>query len=297
MVEFSIVCPIKDEVDLIPRTLPSFYAVNPSEVVLCLDKPAPKHVIGVIEKVAEACKAGDMTRIIEVERNPEYAYHQAWVRRKGFMEAKHCRILTTDIDLVINRNVLKAVEMVGNDDIGLVSLNKFRYPNSLIRFLRLLGTGILQKYVHFFAEAYRGRGIAATTFTGLYAVWKDHWLDSEPQEELKKLKSSKTPLRRGEKVVWDSDIVRATGEDTFLRDRMEEKHKVVYLPDIGGFVLTDPMEDLPVVQFKKGIYFCLSGRNLLGALARTVFRLQPHYLCGHLYGRKLVKSKKIGSRL
>lgn len=195
------------------------------------------------------------------------------------------------------QNELKAVKMVGKNDVGLVSLNKFRYPNSLIRFLRLIGTGIMQKYVHFSAKAYRGRGIATTAFTGLYAIWRDYRLHSEPKEEAQKRKSSKTPLRRGEKVEWDSDMIRGTGEDTFLRDHMKEKHEVVCPSDIGGYVLTDPMEDLPVVQFKKGIHFCLRGRNLLGALARTVFRLQPHYLCGHLYGRNLLRSKKMEGRL
>ena len=74
---FSIVCPIKDEVHLIPITLPSFYSVNPSEVILCLDKPAPKNVVEVIRKVARKCKAEKITKIIEVERRPDYKFHQA----------------------------------------------------------------------------------------------------------------------------------------------------------------------------------------------------------------------------
>lgn len=293
---FSIVVPVKDEVDLILRTLPSYYAVNPNEVILCLDKPAPKQVVEVIGKVAKSCNAEDVTRIVEVERRLDYKYHQAWVRRKGFLEAKHDRILTGDIDLVINRNVFKAVRMVGKNDIGLVSLSKMRAPNSLLNLYRLFGTGILQKYIHYFAEAYRGRGIATTTFTGLYALWRPYWLDSESEEGIKNLVSSKTALRKGEKVKWSMQTFRSAGEDTFLRDCMIKKHKLVYLKDIGAIVLTDPLEDRPEVQFKQGIYFALKGRNLIGALTRTVFRGQPHYLRGHLYGRKLVKSKNIRER-
>lgn len=287
MVEFSLVCPIKDEDEFIPLALPSFFAVNPSEIILCLDKPAPTKLKALICHVARNCHARHITRIIEVEKNPEYGYHQAWVRRRGFHEAMFPRILTTDIDIVMNRNVLKALEMVGNENIGLVSLSKFRYPNSIMHFLRLYGSSIMSKYVHHFAKAYRGNGLSTTTFTGLYAIWKEYWLDSEPEEELKGLKSSKKSLE------WEFHVVRATGEDTFLRDYMEKKHKVVYLPDIGGFVLTDPMEDLPIVQFKKGIYFSLRGRNLLGALTRTFFRLQPHYFLGHLYGSRLRAYKNL----
>jgi hypothetical protein len=55
VVEFSIVCPIRNEVDLISKMLPSFYAPNPSEVILCVDKPAPKDVTKVIGEVTKAC--------------------------------------------------------------------------------------------------------------------------------------------------------------------------------------------------------------------------------------------------
>jgi len=300
MLRFSVVIPVKDEVDLIPRTLPSYYAVRPSEVLLCTDKPCPAEVRSTVMQVAEACGAHQITRIIEVEKDVEWKYHQAHVRRTGFDRANYHRILTGDIDLIINRNVLKAVGLVGENNIGLVSVSKFQYPNTLLRLLRLVGVGILLKYIHHLAQLYRGRGIETTTFTGLYSIWKPYWLDREPQEELKKLKSSKTPLRRGEKqwVGWDSNMILSAGEeDTFLRDHVREKHKVVYLPDIGGLVLTDPWEDRPVVQYRRGIYFCLRGRNLIGALTRTIFRLQPFYLCGHLYGRKLLKSPYFVKRL
>ena len=86
MVEFSIVCPIKDEADLIPITLPSFYAVKPSEVVLCFDNPPHPKAFKVARRIAEKYK-DTPTKFVFVDRNPEYAFHQAWVRRKGFLEA------------------------------------------------------------------------------------------------------------------------------------------------------------------------------------------------------------------
>ena len=302
MTDFSIVCPVKDEVDLIPVTLPSFYAVSPTEVLLCLDKPAPTEVVNIIRRVAKQCDAEDKTRVIEVERNPEYRFHQAWVRRKGFLEANYDRILTTDIDLIINRNVLKAVEIVGKDNIGLVSLSKLHFPRGLVPFLRLMGEWILKKYVHRFAEMYRGRGIAVTTFTGLYAIWRPYWLDSE-DEGIKRLVNPKQKLREGISIKWSLRDFYAPGEDTYLRDCMEKKHRVVYLPDIGAIVLSSPLEDHPDVQYMKGIYFALKGRNLVGALARAFLRLQPYYLCGHLYGKRILqilgryRDESVGSRL
>lgn len=276
MVEFSIVCPIKDEVDLIRRTLPSFYSVHPSEVMLCLDKPAPKHVVEVIRKVAKAYNTGDITRIVEVERNPEFAFHQAWVRRKGFLEAKHDKILTTDIDLVINKNVLKAVELVGKNDVGLVSLSKFSHPRGLTDYWRLGVVTFLCKILHGMLDPV----MATTTFTGLYALWKPYWLDSEPEEEIKKLVNPKQFYRGETPSLEQASAI--TGEDTFLRDRMKEKHKCVYLRDMGAIDLRKGLENVPYVQYMVGQYFASQGRSFLVSFGRAVLRAQPYYLMGYL---------------
>jgi len=282
---FSIVCPIKDEVDLIPVTLPSFYSVNPSEVILCLDKPAPKKVTKMIKKVAKACNAEDKTRIIEVERRPDYRFHQAWVRRKGFLEAENDIILTTDIHLIINRNVLKAVKLVGKNNIGLVSLSKFEYPNSIISFLRMMSRGIL-KIIHKIIKMG-----TVTGFTGLYCIYRPYWLDSEPEEGIKNLVNPKQKLRMGIRISKDFEVYRdifPAGEDTYLRDCMEKKHRVIYLPDTGATVLTNPLESHPDIQYCKGIYFAFRGRKPLVSIGRALIRFEPYYLCGYLYGRRLL---------
>jgi len=285
VVEFSIVCPIKDEVDLIPKTLLSFYAVNPSEVVLCVDRPAPKEVVDIVDKVAKGSKAEDMTRIIEVGRNPDYAFHQAWVRRKGFLEATHDRILTTDIDLILNKNVLKGVELVGNDDIGLVSCSKFYSPRGLGGLWRAMAHISLSRLVYPLWRRYRGEGLKMSTFTGLYALWRPYWLDSE-DEGIKSLENPKTALRRGEEPVVGEKV--CMGEDTYLRDCMEKCHKIVYLRDVGAFSIGRQLQDHPHVQFERGRYYLVRGRSTLGAIFTSVVRIQPHYLRGYLYERERV---------
>ena len=128
MVEFSVVCPIRDEVDLIPRTLPSYYDVNPSEVVLCTDKPAPSGVVEEIEKVAKVCDSEGRTKIVEVDRNPEYRFHQAWVRREGFRSAMNDLILTVDIDIVIDPGITEYLTLINRNSVVLVSFSKIAYP-------------------------------------------------------------------------------------------------------------------------------------------------------------------------
>ncbi len=279
-IDFSIVVPIKDEVNLIPRTLPSYYAVNPSEVVICTDKPTPRNVRQIIQKVAVACGAPDVTRIVEVERDPDWNFHQAHVRRTGFKKAKQDRILTVDIDLVINRNVLKALQLLGKNNIGLVSCSKFYYPKSLLDLWRIGTLTFLRKIVHRILDPF----MEITLFTGLYAVWKPYWLDSESEEKIKKHMNPKQ-FYRGEYVREVPADVNPTGEDTFLKDCILEKHRCIYLRDVGAIMLRDVYENVPYVQYMKGQYSRRRGRSLLVAIGRAFLRAEPHYLRGFLHAR------------
>jgi len=274
--KFSIVVPIKNEVDHLMRTLQSYYSVGPSEVLICTDKPAPEILKKAINKVATLAHAEDITKIIEVEKDPEWRFHQAHVRREGFHKSKYDRILTGDIDLVINKNVHQALKLVGKNKVGLVSLNKLQYPRNLHNFLSLIVITFLRNIFHGILDPI----IETTTFTGLYALWKPYWQESEPEEEIKRLVNPKQ-LYRGERP----DLNKAsaiTGEDTFLRDCMLKKYRCLYLKDIGAIDLGVATESLPFLQFMRGQYFARRGRSLIVSLGRAILRAQPHYLMGHL---------------
>ncbi len=274
--KFSIVIPVKDEVDLLMKTLPSYYAVNPSEVLICTDKPALEVVKTAINRVATSLNAENITKIIEVDRDSEWRFHQAHVRREGFHKAKYDRILTGDIDLAINDNILKALKLIGKGDVGLVSLSKLRYPRNLKDVWALFATTFLRNVVHRMLNLIN----VTTTFSGLYALWKPYWLDSEPEDEIKRMVNPKQ-IYRGEKpnLVGATAI---TGEDIFLRDCMLRKYKCLYLRDIGAIDLGVAIEDLPYIQYMKGQSFALRGRSLPVSLGRAILRAQPYYLMGHL---------------
>jgi hypothetical protein len=258
--EFSLVCPVYKEIDLIPRSLPSFYKVNPSEVILCFDDPVPsKETYELCQKISRHYNQIP-TEFVLVKRNPEYKLHQAWVRRTGFRKAKYDRILTVDTDLVINKKVLKAVELVGKDNIGLVSCSK-EYPHKGIQRMWLM---ITQKIVNL---------VYPVQFTGLYALWKPYWLDSE-EEGVKRLEDMKQTLA-------SSDI--QTGEDTYLRNCIVKKHKVIYLKNVGATCLTFNSSDLPHVQWQDGRYFASQGYNLFRILLKVILYFRIYTLLGWMY--------------
>ena len=211
--KFSIVIPIKDEVDLVLKNLISWYSLGSDDVILCLDKPAKKSLLESIGKVHYYCNTKDVTSILEVEKDPEYSFHQAWVRRRGFLEAKHDEILTGDIDLFVFPPCLKAIDMLGKGNIGLVSLSKIRERKGLIGKLRNYMEKLIRMYATNLGPNIAGRDY----FTGLYALYRPYWLNSESLDSIKKL--TNPSVTNIEPLVEYSDI----GEDTHLRDWMINK--------------------------------------------------------------------------
>ena len=260
---FSIVMPVKDEYDLLRSSLPACYSVRPDEVVLCFDKPAPAKCVELAKDLG-AKQSRIKTRIVEVERNPEWRFHQAWVRRSGFRAAEHDRILTVDVDLVINRNVLKAVDLVGKDDVGLVSCSKFYPVTGPLGFWRAVAYHLARR-AHF------------APFTGLYCIFRPYWLDSE-DEGIKSLEDPRTERALGS--------LAAVGEDTYLRNCMITRHRVLYLRELGAYCMTRYVEDVPHMQFELGRYMAAKGYSWPRVLLRALMYGRIHYLRGYLYQKR-----------
>lgn len=273
---FSVVIPVKDEADLMRRTLPSWCELKPDELILCFDKPANKDCVEIAEHVAKVHST--KLRIVEVENNPEYKFQQAWIRRKGFLTARNDVILTGDIDLRVFSSCLKAVELVGKNDVGLVSLSKYRFRKSLIGRLRAL----LEKVTRIYGKTLGKQWAGLAYFTGLYAIHRPFWLDSEDVESIKGLENPKTaPLSF---TSWGGYV----GEDSHLRDFMVTTHRVLYLLDIGAEDLRPGLEDTKQIQCKIGLKFAYEGRSPLHPLRHSLIHLRPFVLGSYIHRMSVV---------
>lgn len=276
---FSIVIPVKGE-QYLKENLPSWCLLNAEEILLCYDKPVSKVCVRIVEAIAK--ENGANIRILVVEKNDEYCFNQAWVRRRGFLEAKNNTILTGDIDLQVYQSCLKAVSRVGKDNIGLVSLMKIRSPKGFQGKLRGLIDGHIRRYVT------RIHDIIAVHwwnnpnerikpyFTGLYCMYRPYWLDTE-DEGIKQLENPKTAIALDD--YWGSYC----GEDTYLMKCMVKKHRVIFLADYGAKDLGVGLEETAPIQPKIGRKFFLEASRPFWVVKDSIFYVRPHVLGSYMH--------------
>jgi glycosyltransferase involved in cell wall biosynthesis len=287
MEKFSIVIPVRDEVDLLYRTLPSYLACSPDEIILCLDNPAPKDVVDAINKISNVYAYN--IKILSVPLNSDYAYAQAWIRRKGFLEAKNDVIVTGDIDLlIVPQAVRKAVELI-KDDIAIVALQKMTYPHNFFYLFR----GIVREF---------RRRTGVTSNTGLYVFYRPYWLETE--KDLARGMQSLKGRWKKQGFVTPLEIIQSgymPGEDTHLRLAMEKKYTTLRLKDIGAIDLQMSAVDRPDLQFNKGFFYSfqtvVSNRSKVGIFLRvvltTVSNLYPYWLLGYFSFLKVYRRKDL----
>ena len=263
---FSIVMPVKHERELLRYSLPSCYNLNPDEVLLCFDDPPHDPTLREAQRIASCLNRTDLTRILTIPRNPDYRFNQAWVRREGFRAARHERILTTDVDLVLTKKVVRAISIVGNDGIGLASCTTLHCISGVL--------GIWKAVAHRLADLAVPAGIM-----GLYALWRPYWQDSEG-DNIRHLPDPRKERLRGDRVV--------IGEDVYLRDRMRQKHICVHLKRVGGYNMRPDWPDQQNVQFELGRFYAESGYSLCSTLTRSIIFARPHLLRGYLHQKMRV---------
>lgn len=252
--DFAVVVAVAEsDAAYIPKSLPAWLALPSREVIICVDSPVSQKLRSAIQAAAGN---DPRLRLVEVPKNPSWNFHQALVRRTGFRDATTDRILTGDIDVVPEQVCVRAVSMVGLGNVGLVSLSKER------------GEGGFDGLVRNWTRTLTSSVLKRAHFTGLYALYRPYWQDSEVDDEVRRIPHPESPGFAEKGFPY-------RGEDAILRDYMLRRHKVVYLSMVGGTDLRVALGDRPVGQVKLGVMYAREGRALEYVLPRAIAYARP----------------------
>lgn len=262
---FSVVIPVAaGDVGLIGRTLPSWLGVSNDEVIIVIDEDAPQSLASQITNVGERAASRTPLRVVKASRTHSWRFHQAYVRRVGFREARNDLIVTGDIDLIVRRNLGEILRGPGEDNVGLTSCIRLVAPNSPARVLRSVSYLVKQK-------------LMPPLFSGLYAFWRPYWIETE-DSGIERLGNA----RINEYATAGLGLV---GEDTYLFACMKRRYRCLHRNAVGGISLTRNVEDLPKEQFAWGRYLAATGTESATSLAASIAFAYPHLLRGYLYQR------------
>ncbi len=246
MVEFSVVMPIKDETDLLKYSLPSIYALDPDEVVLMMEDVEKS--ITVAKDIAKHYGFFDKTRIsILYESVPDWNFRQAYARRKGYSLAKNDVILTVDADIIVDTKIKKYFELIGKNNIKLVSFSKIPYP--------LTYKGILDMLIH---KIYKH-----PSFTGLYVFSKKAWQETEDIEDLKKI---------------------PRGEDTHLHAYLIKRYNDLFVSGLKNIVLR-PKESSKYQYLMGQNRWKIRREKIWQMMFTTILYFRPWMMIGYLKAR------------
>jgi hypothetical protein len=263
-IPFSVVIPVANrDAGLVPRTLPSWLALGADDVVIATDKPASAELRDAVIKVVRARKAARFVTVIEVPRDSAYHFHQAFVRRSGFMAAAHDAILTGDIDLLVRKRAAKAAAKVGVGGVGLVSLSKLGGVTGASSALRTVSFLVMQK-------------LNPPKFGGLYAFWRPYWLETEDYG----VRLVRDPRIKG----YPEAGLGILGEDTYLYLCMKRQYTCVHDNSVSAIDVKGFVEDLPRLQYEWGRAL-VGTRNAVEVAFASVFLAYPNLLRGFLRQR------------
>jgi len=110
-------------------------------------------------------------------------------------------------------------------------------------------------------------------------------LKSEPEEEIKRLINPKQLFTGDIQNLKCASAI--TGEDGFLWDCIKKKFKVRYLDDIGAVDLGVAPISQHYLMFRRGQNTAKRGGSLIICIGRSLLRVQPFYIMGFLYERRM----------
>ena len=204
------------------KSIPSAIELDPDELVVGVDAPADDSLMRLIRGICDMRSFKNL-RIVQVERSPDWRFQLANIIWHCYKASRNDTILAFDVDSVLRLGVLAGRDMVGVDNIAVVSFTKKLLVRSL---------GDLLKYA-----SYRWRvRTSPYVFAGIYWIHRPYYMQDIPLDGLQKIRN---------------------GIDTYMIERIFEleRHRIVTLKDIGVDCMDYQNEDYPWRQFQDGVWY------------------------------------------
>lgn len=246
MLGFSVVMPIHNEEEVLPKTLPSVFKLKPNDVVLIFDRCTDRS-LSISREIAKRFNYNSKTRFLEMnEPSPEWRFRPAFLRTYGYDQAKNKIILNTDADIILDERIREYIKLVGENDICMISFSRKEYPFTFQSFIARLVSTFIPKIA----------------FTGTYAFLKEIWQESTRKEKMRKIISA---------------------EDTYIYMLISEKCKTRFIKTNN--IHLRPRENSQR-HFTKGIArWEITHDPLWKVLIHSIVYLHPMVLVGYLYAK------------
>ena len=164
---YTIVCPVYNEENLLPQTLPSIYALNPDEIIFGLDRCIDGSKDLILSEASRHTQTN--TKIIEYEKEDGqgWAFRSAYLRRDAYRRARNDVILNTSADLRLDPEIKQHLSLIP------------RYA--------LVSFGYLERNIQAYLRIIISETSLIHGFAGLLAFSKTAWENTEDLEDLKKI--------------------------------------------------------------------------------------------------------------
>lgn len=204
------------------KSIPSAIALNPTEFIIGIDEPSSSDLENYIRNICKSTHLKNV-RLIRVPVSSDWNFQLAHTIWECYRACTYDKVLAFDVDTEIRKTVMLGYDIIGTDNIAVVSFTK-----------RLLTKTVRDRARY---AAYRMRVRAASyVFAGIYWVYKPFYFANVKKTELQKIRN---------------------GIDTYMAQAIMDKktHRIVTRKEIGVSCMDYENEDYPWRQFADGIWF------------------------------------------
>lgn len=214
------------------QSIPSLLKINPTEIIFGLDEGIDNELK---QKISDICKAGnfDNYRIIETPKDDSWNFQLANNVWNCIHQAKYDKIYFCDVDTLIQKNVLIAYDLLGENNLAVCSFTT-----------QLRTKTWNEKRANFF---YRLRVLVSSPneeiFSGCYWTYRPYYLQNIKEKDYKKI---------------------TNGIDSFMYKTIKNNkiHNIMTRKEVGTHQLDQANGDYEWRQFAEGMWW-YANRNLM----------------------------------